>query len=108
MSLALHVTSNAESDLKSIYEYIAKDHSQRADAIISGLETQMLKLTQFPNSGHIPPEFDNGVQQATYREFRYKPYRIFYEIFPNKLSIVAVLDCRRNIRELIQERMIRS
>jgi toxin ParE1/3/4 len=56
--------------------------------------------------GHIPPELVSiGVSQ--FREIRFKPYRIFYSIEQAAVTIQCVLDGRRDMQTVLQERLLR-
>ena len=56
--------------------------------------------------GHVPPELDR-MSVRDYLEIHYKPYRIIYQIFGNKVFIHCVLDGRRDMEDLLQRRLIR-
>ena len=58
------------------------------------------------NRGHIPPELERvGVYE--YREIYFKPYRIIYQIVESDVYIHCVLDSRRDLEDLLQERLLR-
>jgi toxin ParE1/3/4 len=98
---------DAENDIFDIYTYIATNDSvEKADRIYAALRKTCNKLKTFPFRGHIPTElFDIGVIE--FRELHYKPYRIFYSIESSIVSIHCVIDGRRDIQTILQERLLR-
>ena len=98
---------DAENDIFDIYTYIAiNDSVEKADRIYAALRKTCNKLKTLPFRGNIPTElFDIGVIE--FRELHYKPYRIFYSIDSSKVSIHCVLDGRRDIQTILQERLLR-
>jgi toxin ParE1/3/4 len=97
----------AEDDLFEIYRYVTlNDSVEQADRLIEALKRACYSLRTLPLRGHIPPELqDIGVSQ--FREIRFKPYRIFYSIDRATVSIHCVLDGRRDMQILLQERLLR-
>jgi len=71
------------------------------------LVEKIQSLQEFPNRGHIPPELKLlGVEDLS--EISYKPYRIIYQIIKRVIFVHCVLDGRRDIQKLLQERLIRE
>lgn len=99
--------NSAEDDLYEIYTYVATNDSvERADKLFNALRSTCNKLKTLPLRGHIPPElFDVGVVE--FREIHYKPYRIFYSLENNIVRVHCVLDGRRDIQTVLQERSLR-
>jgi toxin ParE1/3/4 len=107
MKYAVHLVEDAEKDLFDIYRYVAlNDSPEKAEKLLDHLEQTMLKLETFPERGHYPPELERiGVRE--YREVFYKPYRIVYQIMKSEVFIHCVLDGRRDLQELLQNRFLR-
>ena len=96
----------AKDDLIEIIEYISKDSAQTALEILESLEKQTNDLSQFPKRGRIIPELKkNNINK--YRELIHAPWRIFYKIEEKKVYILAVIDGRRNIDDLLLRRQLR-
>lgn len=97
----------AEDDLFDICRYVAlNDSIEQADRLFDALKRACYSLRTLPLRGHIPPELqDIGVSQ--FREIRFKPYRIFYSIERATVTIHSVLDGRRDMQTLLQERLLR-
>jgi toxin ParE1/3/4 len=98
---------STQEDLVDIYKYAATQESiERADELYLSLRSACRKLKTLPYRGHIPPElFEVGVVE--YREIHYKPYRIFYSIEDNRVKVHCILDGRRDIQTVLQERSLR-
>jgi toxin ParE1/3/4 len=101
------IDPQAKQDLKEIFIYIATNDSiYSANSLLDSLEETCYKLEEFPERGHIPPELKlTGIKK--YLEIHFKPYRIIYEIDNNLVYIHSVLDGRRNIQEILSERLLR-
>ncbi len=103
----VRLTSEVESDLVDLFEYIArKDSIDNAYYVLEKLDTLILSLDQQPERGHYPPELDKrGVKD--YREVHFKPYRVIYEIIGNHVVILGCFDGRRDMESLLERRLLR-
>jgi toxin ParE1/3/4 len=101
------VDQDAEDDLFDIYAYVAlNDSLERADHLFSALRSTCFKLKTLPLRGNIPAElFEIGVVE--FREIYCKPYRIIYSTEASKVYVHCVLDGRRDIQTILQERLLR-
>lgn len=101
------IDPQAKLDLKEIFIYAAmNDSAQSANRLLDALEETCYKLEKFPERGHVPPELKpTGIKH--YLEIHYKPYRIIYEIDDNLIYIHSVIDGRRNIQEILSNRLLR-
>ena len=99
--------AEAEQDLNEIIHYIARhDSHKQALYVLERIEQACERLKQFPERGHIPPELrDLGLNQ--YREVFFKPYRIIYQIINRDVYIHCILDGRRDLQTLLQQRLMR-
>lgn len=97
----------AKADLKDIFIYVSvNDRLESANKLLDGLESTIEKLKIYPDRGHIPPELrQTGIKN--YLEIHYKPFRIIYEIDGNLVYIHSVIDGRRNIQEILNNRILR-
>ena len=107
MKYAVYWVEDAEKDLLDIYRYVAlNDSPEKAEKLLGHLEQTILKLEALPERGHYPPELERiGVRE--YREVFLKPYRIVYQIMESEMFIHCVLDGRRDLQELLQNRFLR-
>ncbi len=63
-------------------------------------------LRQMPRRGHVPPELE-FVGLLGYLEIHFKPYRIIYQIAGKRVFIHSILDGRRSLQELLEQRLLR-
>ena len=93
----------ASTDLINIIEYIAEDSTTAAISILEKIRSKCESLSQSPERGRIVPELkEYGI--ASYHEIILKPWRIIYRISDNKIYVLAVIDSRRNIEDILIER----
>ena len=97
----------AKSDLRDIFRYVdLNDSSERADNLIGGIEQTIISLAVMPERGNYPPELERiGIRE--FREVHFKPYRIIYSIFEDEVVVQCVLDGRRDMQTLLQQRLLR-
>lgn len=107
MKFKVIVMAEAERDLYEIYRYVAVHGAPaKADRLLNNLEKAVASLETSPQRGHYPPELVRlGVRE--YREVFYKPYRVIYRITGSTVSVFCVLDGRRDLPDLLQERLLR-
>ena len=98
---------DAEDDLFDIYAFVAvSDSVEQANRLFAALRRTCMKLRKLPLRGNIPTElFEIGVTE--FRELHYKPYRIIYSRELTTVSVHCVLDGRRDIQTILQERLLR-
>ncbi len=77
-----------------MYDFIARDSSHAADALVDRIIHASERLAAFPESGHIMPEFPT----LPYREILVGNYRVLYRIEGEVVWIAAVVDGRRLLR----------
>jgi toxin ParE1/3/4 len=94
----------AESDLKEIIEYISNDSFDKALSILDKLKQCASSLYAFPERGRVVPELqDQGIY--TYRELIVPRWRIVYRISAKDVYVLSVLDSRRNVEDILLERL---
>jgi len=107
MKYKVLIDPKAKHDLKEIFLYIAvNDNLSSASKLLDSIENTCYNLVNFPEGGHIPTELrSTGINK--YLEIHYKNYRIIYEIENSTVYIHLVLDGRRNIQEILSDRLLR-
>lgn len=108
MKYKVNIIESAEDDLLEIYKYIYfNDCEENADKIYAKLVEKTTSLQEFPNRGHIPSELKLlGIED--FLEIHYKPFKIIYQIIEKIVFVHCVLDGRRDMQKLLQERLIRE
>jgi plasmid stabilization system protein ParE len=95
----------AEQDLKKIIDYIANEHPGNALKIFRKIQEELSKLYTMPERCRIIPELrEQGIMQ--YRELIVDPWRIVFRISNTTVYVLSVLDSRRNIEDILWERLI--
>ena len=90
----------AERALAEVMEYFAATQPANAVAVLKRIQRQAAKLSRFPERGRIVPELRaQGIGQ--YRELILPPWRIIYRIAEDKVYVLAVVDSRRNIEDVL-------
>ncbi len=97
----------AKSDLVGIIQYISENNPETARKIFQGLRTECAKLAPFPLSGRIVPELKKQ-NVIIYREILVLPWRIIYRVVNETIYILAVFDGRRDLQDVLLERILRS
>jgi toxin ParE1/3/4 len=100
------VTQTAEDDLDDIISYIANDNAAIALKILDKSQKAINSLKHFPERGRIIPELlDKNIKE--YRELIETPWRIIYRIENNDVSIITVIDGRRNVQDILTKKLIK-
>jgi len=98
-------TLTAQQDLKIIVGYIAVDNEIQARKIYLDIKQKASCLRQMPLQGRIVPEL-RYYNILTYRELNNSPWRVIYKIEEKKVWVLAVLDGRRNMEDVLLDRFI--
>jgi len=84
--LTVQFTPSARRQFLSALLYIRQDNPSAALRFRKRAESVLRRLTKFPESGRVIPEFP----ELPYREVIVAPYRFFYRIEGRFVWIVAV------------------
>jgi len=97
---------SAVRDLEDIAAYIAATSSGDALAVVNRLSKQAESLVRLPARGRVVPELlQFGLKE--WRELLSGPYRVIYRIDGSTVFVLAVLDGRRDLEDLLLERLVR-
>ena len=99
-------TKTARIDLNEIIEYIAIDSVDIALKKYYEIKESTKQLNKFPEQGRIVPELKHE-NIMKYREIIISPWRLLYKIEEKKIYIMAVIDGRRNIEDILMKRQLR-
>ena len=99
-------THAARQDLKSIVEFIARDSISIAIQVLNKVRKTASKLEAFPERGRIVPELAE-VGLRIYHEILCPPWRIIYRISAPDVFVMVVIDSRRNVEDILLERLTR-
>lgn len=102
----VHWTQAADRDLESIVEFIARDDIEAAIRILERIRKAASALETIPRRGRIVPELEE-LSLRIYREILSPPWRIIYRISGYDVFVMVVIDSRRNVEDILLERLIR-
>ncbi|MBL6957092.1 MAG: type II toxin-antitoxin system RelE/ParE family toxin [Chlorobium phaeobacteroides] len=108
MSLSYDIfwAASAEQDLTEIIDFIATESPESALRIVRGIRERASELKSFPERGRIVPELQSqGI--FLYRELLVPPWRIAYRIKDAQVTVLSILDSRRNVEDILLERFIK-
>ncbi len=94
------------ADLFELYRFVAlKDGQQRAKALVEKLEKAARSLKDFPERGHNLSELATmGIHDI--QEIVIPPYRILYKTQGNNVHILACIDSRRDLDQILIRRSL--
>ena len=72
-------------DLDAIAEFISRDSMAYASVFVQRILAHVVKLSEFPHSGRIVPEYG----REDLREFLFKNYRIVYRVRGSRIEVAA-------------------
>ena len=89
--------SVAAADLQDLVTYLA---------IVERVDAAARQIESHPGSGRIVPELERyGVMR--YREVVLSPWRLFYRVDRDAAFVVAVIDGRRDVQDVLLRRVTR-
>ena len=99
--------SVANADLLAIIQYIRTDNPLAAADNLSKIKDRVSDLAHFPQKGRIVPELkQQGILQ--YRELVIPPWRVIYRLAGKIVYVLAVIDSRRNVEDILLDRLTRQ
>jgi toxin ParE1/3/4 len=106
--LKLLILDEAQEDTKDLRRYILKSFGAETWKQTSAeLTATFNNIKQFPQSGYVPAELaDFG--GLNFREALSGQNRVIYEVRDDTIYIHVVTDTRRDLRTLLQKRLLRS
>jgi len=104
----VHYTSLAYDDLATLLANVNDRHGMEAAlAVDTAIERVVRSLESMPERGRMMPELrDRGYTE--FRELITAPYRVVYKPVNGEVWLVAIVDGRRDLGELIFERARRN
>jgi len=104
---SVNLTKGAETDLEEIVSYIANDSVENALRIFDRLQNKVNSLNKMPERGRYVPELlDKNIRD--YKELIENPWRIIYKIDECKVDVLTIIDGRRNLQDILMEKLMRQ
>jgi len=97
----------AKQDLVEIIQYLRTDSPVAAVTCLKKIKAKVEDLNGFPQRGRIVPELQvQGLVQ--YHELIISPWRVIYRYSENTVYVLSVIDGRRNVEDILLNRLIRN
>jgi toxin ParE1/3/4 len=102
------LTTDAAGDLEEIYSYIKRNDSPaRAAYVLTCIEKAFSRLSETPERGAWLRELKElGIHD--YREIFFKPYRLIYRIIEDEVYVMLIVDGRRDMQNLLEQRLLNN
>ena len=97
----------AARDLEEIVAFVAEDSAMNAERLVRALRAKAASLEKVPRRGRVVPELAHFGMRS-WRELVVRPYRILYRLSGDTVSVLAVFDGRRDLEDLLLERLLRT
>lgn len=98
-------TEVAVRDLERIAERLYEESPMRAEQIVDRIIARGDALATLSSRGRIPPEL-RQLAQRTWLEVIERPWRILYRVVGKTVEIHAVLDGRRDLQDVLLDRLL--
>ena len=97
-------SDSAYRDLANIIQYISIDSPANAKKILAKIKNTVSDLYLSPQGGRFVPELqDQGI--LLYRELIIPPWRIMYRVSENTVIVLAVIDARQNVEDILLKKL---
>jgi len=107
MEYEVRIPNSVKRDIEEIIEYYFDDRPEYAKKIFELFFERINSLKSFPNKGRIVPELlEYNINE--YREILESYWRIIYRIDNDMVEIFTVIDARRNVQDLLVEKLKRK
>lgn len=97
----------AQRDLADILLYLEQESPSAARRLLGRIEEAAASLQELATRGRRVPELA-ALELLEYRELVLPPYRLIYRAGREHVSVLAVLDSRRNLEDLLLRRLLRD
>ncbi|MCL1927219.1 MAG: type II toxin-antitoxin system RelE/ParE family toxin [Treponema sp.] len=99
------ITQNAENDLTEIINYISQNNPQTALVIMEKIISRIKTLDRFPyKGGYVPELLVRNIKD--FRKITETPWNIYYKINDNIVNVLAVIDSRRNLKDILINKLL--
>lgn len=107
MEYKIRIPHSVKRDIEEIVEYYFDDRPDYAQKIFDALITRINSLKSFPQKGRVVPELlEYNISE--YREIIESYWRIIYRIEKDIVEIFTIIDARRNVQDLLVEKLKRK
>jgi len=101
----IKITQNAENDLNEIVNFISENNPRTALVIVEKIISKIESLDHFPyRGGYVPELLVRNIKD--FRKITEKPWNIYYKINENIVSVLAIIDSRRNLKDILINKLL--
>jgi toxin ParE1/3/4 len=101
------ILESAQADLVSLRAYIVKNFSARTwHTNYAKLKASIRNLATFPHLGGIPDELES-LNLTQYRQILCGMNRVIYEVRQDAVYIHLIVDTRRDLKDVLMQRLMR-
>ena len=102
----VELTQGAQDDLDAIHAHLTeRGAADEADRLLDALLDRIEALEHFPHRGSVLQELEPlGIRD--FRQLVLPPYRLIYRIFGQRVVILLIADGRRDMRSLLEWRLL--
>ena len=102
----VNMTQNAENDLNEIILVIAQNNPQTALKILERIQAKIKTLDHFPYKGaYVPELLARNIKE--YRQITESPWKIIYKVDDDVVNILAIIDSRRNLQDILVKKLLK-
>lgn len=107
MEYKVRIPNSVKKDIEEIINYYYEDRPEHVQKIFLSLFERINSLKNYPNRGKTVPELlEYNVNE--YREIIESYWRIIYRIDNDVVEVFTVIDARRNVQDLLVEKLKRK
>jgi len=107
MEYTIRIPVSVKKDIEEIIEFYLDDRPEYARKLFDLLFQRIHSLKSFPKKGRVVPELlEYNIH--TYRELLESYWRIIYRIDGSVVELFTVIDSRRNVQDLLIEKLQRN
>ena len=105
-SLKVELATSAAADLAALFDYVATTRSSaEAHVLLDQLVARSQRLTTYPERGPVPQELA-ALGVLDFRQLLHGRYRMIYRVEATKVVVVMIADGRRDMKNLLQQRLL--
>jgi toxin ParE1/3/4 len=97
----------ALGDFRDVVDWLRLDSPSAALRFVDRVDEAVKRLASQPRLGRVVPELERH-NIGGYRELVIAPWRLFYRIDREQVYVLAVIDGRRNVEDILLRRLLRE
>jgi toxin ParE1/3/4 len=92
-------TPTSRRDFVAIWDHIAQDNAEAADALLLAIDAKLALLSEYPKAGPARPEL-----RPRLRSYPVRNYTIYYRPIRGGIELIRVLHSARDHRRIMRGR----